>query len=572
MLTPRQIKERVEKLGGKQGPLEIALVWNTIDDLDLMVKSATGDIIYFRNRRDSAGGTLDVDSNSISSEKESGAKPISNPAEHVRWQATNLKAGDYEVRVALSWRRTSGEIPYTVNINYAEAGLECTHIGNGSFASSLVPVYAGQPSPANTVFSKAELVQRFHFDPSSFSTSGGSEPSNSGLLRSALWTLFVGCTIGLALLAGQAIYLRQVPNALRLIRTAALSAGAGFLAGGVGELVFQTLSPSGSSQSANSVLIPLLSAWGTLGLLLGGSAAWIIPNLPPLRTALASLVGAVVAAGIADAFTGSLSEEWRAAVVAGLIGFAIGLTVVVAESVLRSAWAEVVFGPRERKLINLGAKPVTFGSSREATVYVSGTDPYSLVCRFDGKLKVRRGLQDGESDVRDGAKYSLGRVEITLHSSSEALGGAEPKLATSVPSVVPVGKQTSPPATSAASNYTSPPPTIPHALSLRVSKDGSIITLQPSQVVASFAGLFVIDLDRAAMSAQFENRSSQTWRLARPGSNPKFVQPGSRFTLMPDDVLWMGAQKVELVPASPGHISDSDADDGAGVDPTRFRT
>lgn len=54
---------RVAENGGKQGAVQISLMWDNWNDLDLHVFTPSGERIYFNNRTSACGGELDIDMN-----------------------------------------------------------------------------------------------------------------------------------------------------------------------------------------------------------------------------------------------------------------------------------------------------------------------------------------------------------------------------------------------------------------------------------------------------------------------------------------------------------------------------
>jgi hypothetical protein len=53
-----------------------------------------------------------------------------------------------------------------------------------------------------------------------------------------------------------------------------------------------------------------------------------------------------------------------------ILGLFIGFAIAFIEEALREAWLTVIWGPKETASISLGTKPVVFGSTREADVYL----------------------------------------------------------------------------------------------------------------------------------------------------------------------------------------------------------
>ncbi len=88
-----EIQQRVKSAGGRYEGVDIraSLIWNNRNDLDLHVKTPTGEHIYFNHKRSKCGGWLDVDMN-VSGE-------TTKPVENVQWAKGTAPVGEYEVFV-----------------------------------------------------------------------------------------------------------------------------------------------------------------------------------------------------------------------------------------------------------------------------------------------------------------------------------------------------------------------------------------------------------------------------------------------------------------------------------------
>lgn len=84
----KEINDRLPNIQGSIGKkLNFSLIWNNYDDLDLHVKTPSGQIINYRKKQ-SSGGHLDADKNVTTK--------ILNPIENIRWD-NNPPKGKYEV-------------------------------------------------------------------------------------------------------------------------------------------------------------------------------------------------------------------------------------------------------------------------------------------------------------------------------------------------------------------------------------------------------------------------------------------------------------------------------------------
>ena len=88
----REINERLPNIQGSIGKkLNFSLIWNNYNDLDLHVKTPSGQFINYKQKKMS-GGHLDADKNVTTK--------IINPIENIRWD-NNPPKGKYEVYTKL---------------------------------------------------------------------------------------------------------------------------------------------------------------------------------------------------------------------------------------------------------------------------------------------------------------------------------------------------------------------------------------------------------------------------------------------------------------------------------------
>ena len=103
--------DRISREGGKSGDVQIALIWNTIDDLDLHCFDPSNQQIYFGKKRSTTGGELDVDMNA--------GRTSTEPVENIYWPTGRAPSGTYKVYVVFYARKSGAStIPYKVAINY----------------------------------------------------------------------------------------------------------------------------------------------------------------------------------------------------------------------------------------------------------------------------------------------------------------------------------------------------------------------------------------------------------------------------------------------------------------------
>lgn len=96
---PNDIRERLDKAGGKSGDVQLSLIWYNVNDLDLHCKDPTGEVIYYKNPRARSGGELDVDANAGSARGDRPAPLTAEPVENIYWPKNGAPPGRYQVSI-----------------------------------------------------------------------------------------------------------------------------------------------------------------------------------------------------------------------------------------------------------------------------------------------------------------------------------------------------------------------------------------------------------------------------------------------------------------------------------------
>jgi len=96
--------------------VNVSLAWNSPDDLDLAVRDPRGEVIFFKTRSSSTGGTLDIDVHANCNSR------TSTPIENISWDILPL-AGVYTIDVSLynQCGNTNPEVPFTLIIKQKNA-------------------------------------------------------------------------------------------------------------------------------------------------------------------------------------------------------------------------------------------------------------------------------------------------------------------------------------------------------------------------------------------------------------------------------------------------------------------
>jgi hypothetical protein len=127
---------------------------------------------------------------------------------------------------------------------------------------------------------------------------------------------------------------------------------------------------------------------------------------------LAGFIGGLIGGFICN-FVGSLPGSL-------ILGFFISLTISILEETLREAWLTVVWGPKETRNISLGAKPVIFGTSPEADIYIPDPDkshnPVRAIFRLENnKVVIEDPASGRRSELESSKQINMGKMSVIVN-------------------------------------------------------------------------------------------------------------------------------------------------------------
>jgi hypothetical protein len=106
-----------------------------------------------------------------------------------------------------------------------------------------------------------------------------------------------------------------------------------------------------------------------------------------------------------------------------LLGLCVGAMVGVVELIVREAWLNVIYSPKEQTRINLGAAQVSFGTGEADTVFVRGSSPLAVVFKLENGAIIC--VENGRRRVvANGDRVSVGKltVEVCSRQATQAAG------------------------------------------------------------------------------------------------------------------------------------------------------
>jgi hypothetical protein len=245
-------------------------------------------------------------------------------------------------------------------------------------------------------------------------------------MQAGLWVGLVCFGIGVAIETFQQLLLGASLRPLPVLRTMAISLGLGFAAG----VIAQALYAYALGEAKDVGALPRIVSWALVGAGLGLSISLAIPNLNVFRSVLFGALGGLVAVGGFLLVAASGSEMASRLMGASFLGLFIALAVTIAEAVAREAYLVVHWAKNETTTVNLGARSVMIGTSRDSTVRLSAKSGYPpQVASFelkDGKALLTNHMSRTTHVLKDGNKLTLGTVVIEVRILSAFLTSPRP--------------------------------------------------------------------------------------------------------------------------------------------------
>lgn len=238
----------------------------------------------------------------------------------------------------------------------------------------------------------------------------------------ALENAVIGGCMTVALLVAFSLYLRQGFKWQSAIKK---GFWVGFLVGGIAgaiaDIIYIKLFPSYFTQALS---------WSIAGGLIGFGLSFRIPNLRKQLGLAGGLIGGLLGGVLfvrlgrpnVDCFYGnSIASDVTSAVTGFLIGvamlgFLIGLMIVIVEVVFRKAWLEVSYMHNKTRTITLGGEGTKFGSDpNQCNVCIEMVPPVAFHYTFHKGQIILEDVNSGvKTTVYPGDRRQLGSVTITV--------------------------------------------------------------------------------------------------------------------------------------------------------------
>ena len=253
------------------------------------------------------------------------------------------------------------------------------------------------------------------------------------IVHTAVWTAMFAGPIAYGLFWANSVYFRRRFAMKAQVRAIVCGIFSGMISGGIAQAVFNLEIESGFLKG----VVLRTFCWGLMGMLLALGLTRAIPNLKTRHGALGGFAGGVVGgiaflavaiaatlliAGVGD----PMAEEpppmiWLVDTIGrllgiGLLGAALGLSIVIVESIFREASVEVQWGPHENTFLNLGAQPVTIGGGPEDNIYVRGLGAAHARIEFtEGQVMYVESATATATPLKEGSRLEIGVLTLVIH-------------------------------------------------------------------------------------------------------------------------------------------------------------
>jgi len=233
----------------------------------------------------------------------------------------------------------------------------------------------------------------------------------SNIMHWAIWTVMVAIGISIGLLITQFIYQKKKLDIGSILKTVLIAIVISTIAGGIAGVIVSF----GGGNHVSRVI-----GWGIIGLGIGLGTTIFIPNFPKKRAVIAGLIGGVVGyiVSVVLSVTGLFSHY--AGVILGdvVLSLFIGLSVSIIEEALREAWITVIWGKNETRSISLGEKPIVFGSSSTADVYLSKENNPSVRATIqieNSKVVMYDKMNNQRKELQNGERVDFGKISFIVY-------------------------------------------------------------------------------------------------------------------------------------------------------------
>lgn len=246
--------------------------------------------------------------------------------------------------------------------------------------------------------------------------SGGPKSIWESIICTALWVAAIAGGIVYRLATAEMEYSRRQTSKADAARSAVKGLLQGAIAGAAIEAIYTAGFMLGLKSGSLLAFLYQCLVWGMMGGVVGGLLAKSVPNFQRWRAVCAGGVGGSIGCAGFLVLCSILPEVLGRLFGVGVMGLAIGLSIVVAEKLAREASLEVIWAPNEVTFSNLGEQPVLIGGGPEDHVFVRGFPPsYAGITFSQGRVEYAEAASGREATLTNGSRLEIGKLTLIVH-------------------------------------------------------------------------------------------------------------------------------------------------------------
>jgi len=232
----------------------------------------------------------------------------------------------------------------------------------------------------------------------------------------SIWGAGIGGALAPALACAGAHYNRRQLSPKATMKMAWAGFLGGAASGALIEAFYEAGFALGISPGSGLAFIYQCLTWGLMGGMVGGILASTVPNLQQWRGVCSGGVGGSIGCAGFLALGSILPEVLGRLFGVGVMGLAIGLSIVVAEKLAREASLEVIWAPNEVTFSNLGEQPVLIGGGPEDHVFVRGFPAgYAGIAFSQGRVEYAETASGRRAPLNNGSRLEIGKLTLIVH-------------------------------------------------------------------------------------------------------------------------------------------------------------
>lgn len=264
-----------------------------------------------------------------------------------------------------------------------------------------------------------------------FATPGiGTEKLWQFVLEQGLWTALAASILTGSLFLANEAYGRRRLSPQVFCRGLLAGLIGGFISGAIAQLLFGL----GWGATGFSSRLLQVSCWGIMGALLGLFLSKAMPNFGPVKGSVGGFAGGFIGGtcflcaglliqrvmpGTGTDAANRLSDLCGQIIGMGILGAALGMVMVIVESIFREASLEILWAENESTYFNLGTDPIYIGGGREDDVYVRGLgERHAHMIFTNGLIEYVDAESQKRTPLKNGSSLQIGPLKLLVHAAS----------------------------------------------------------------------------------------------------------------------------------------------------------